>query len=100
MDKNPLRHPVLFGEYELTIDEKNRIPVPAAIRKVINPELYGEAFFLVFGVNRRPWLYPKQYYEELVTQAPSDMTPGEDLLAFDQMNFAMAIPLEWDQQGR
>jgi MraZ protein len=100
MDRNPLRHPVLFGEYELTFDERNRLPVPASIRKVINPEVDGEAFFLVVGQNRRPWLYPKRYYEELVTQAPTDITPGEDLLAFNQMNFALACPLEWDSQGR
>src|SRR4051812_30019330 len=100
MERNPLRHPVLFGEHELTIDEKNRLPIPSAIRKVIDPELHGESFFLVVGVNRKPWLYPKRYYEDLVTQAPSDVTPGEDMLAFDQMNFAMAWPLDWDQQGR
>src|SRR4051812_40930972 len=90
MEPNPLRHPVLFGEYELTIDDKNRLPVPAAIRKVIDPEVYGEAFFLVVGQNRKPWLYPKRYYEELVNQDPAEMTPEEDSLAFDQMNFALA----------
>jgi len=100
MDRNPLRHPLLTGEYDLTIDEKNRLPVPAGIRKVINPEVHGEAFFLVVGVNRKPWLYPKTYYEELVMTVPTDVTPGEESLAFDQLNFAMASPLEWDAQGR
>src|SRR5436189_2076075 len=100
MERQPLRHPVLFGEYELMVDDKNRLPIPAAIRKVIDPEVYGEAFFLVVGQNRKPWLYPKRYYEDLVNQVPADMTPEEDSLAFDQMNFALAMPLEWDAQGR
>ena len=100
MEANPLRHPILFGEYELTIDEKNRLPVPSAVRKMISPQTDGEAFFLVVGMNRRPWLYPRAYYEQLATRTPSDMTPGEDRLAFDQMHFAMASLLEWDKQGR
>src|SRR2546426_966723 len=99
MERKP-RQPLLYGEYELTIDEKNRLPVPAAVRKALDPEINGEAFFMVMGVNRKPWLYPKGYYQELVTLVPSDMTPGEEMLAFDQMNFAMASPLEWDAQGR
>jgi len=94
-----VRHPVLFGEYELTIDDKNRLLVPAEVRRSI-PAEFGEAFFVVVGINRVPWFYPERYYEELVMQAPVDMTPGEDLLAFDQLHFAMASKLPWDKQGR
>jgi len=94
-----VRHPVLFGEYELTVDDKNRLLVPADVRRSIPPE-FGEAFFLVMGINRVPWLYAEKYYEDLVTQVPADMTPGDDLLAFDQWNFAMASKLPWDKQGR
>jgi len=94
-----VRHPVLFGEYELTIDDKNRLLVPADIRKAIPPES-GEGFFLVQGSNRVPWMYPERYYEDLATRDPGDMTPSEDLLAFDQLHFAMASKLPWDKQGR
>jgi len=94
-----VRHPVLFGEYELTIDDKNRLLVPADIRKSIPPE-FGEGLFLVQGSNRVPWMYPERYYEDLATRDPGDMTPGDDLLAFDQLHFAMASKLPWDKQGR
>lgn len=95
-----MKHPLLYGEYELTIDDKNRLLVPAEVRKSIQPQRDGEAFFLVVGVNRKPWLYPERYYETLVSQAPLEMMPGEDMLAYDQMHFAMASRLEWDKQGR
>ena len=49
-----MRHPVLFGEYELTVDDKNRLLVPAEIRRSIPPD-YGETLFLVMGTNRVPW---------------------------------------------
>ena len=96
----PLRHLVLYGEYELSIDEKNRLLIPSEIRRSIDPERDGEAFFLTVGVNRVPWLYPERYYEQLASRDPGEMTPAEELLAYDQMNFAMASRLEWDKQGR
>lgn len=98
MGTNP-RYPVLIGEHELTLDEKNRLLIPSEIRKAIGPE-YGEAFYLVMGLNRVPWLYSEKYYEDLVMQVPTDMIPGEDSLAFDQMVFGMASKLAWDKAGR
>lgn len=95
-----MKHAVLIGEYELTIDDKNRLLVPSEIRKSLDPQRDGEAFILTIGQNRKPWLYPEKYYEQLVSDAQQDITPEEDLLAFDLMNFAMASRIEWDKQGR
>lgn len=91
---------LLFGNYELTIDDKNRMLVPSEIRKAIDPQTDGDAFFLVTGVNHKLWLYPEKYYEALALRMQSEMAPEEDLLAFDQLNFAMASRVEWDKQGR
>ena len=91
---------MLYGEYELTIDEKNRMLVPSELRKAFDPAIDGEAFFLVTGVNGKLWLYPEKYYESLASQIRSEMAPEEDLLAFDQANIAMASKVEWDKQGR
>ncbi|MCC6423534.1 MAG: hypothetical protein IT447_08660 [Phycisphaerales bacterium] len=95
-----MRPLILYGEYELTIDDKNRLLIPSEVRRALDGQRDGEAFFLVVGVNRRPWLYPEKGYEALVARAQQELTPAEDLLAFDQMNFAMASRLEWDKQGR
>lgn len=95
-----MRHLVLYGEYELTIDDKNRMLIPSDVRKSLDSERDGDAFFLVFGTNRRPWLYPERQYERQVAEIQQDLAPTEDVLAFDQMLFAMASRLEWDKQGR
>jgi MraZ protein len=100
MERRPLRHLLLIGEYELTVDDKNRLLVPSEIRKSMNSERDGDAFFLVLGLNRKPWLYPERYYEQMVFQAQPEITPGEEQLAFDHVNFALASRLEWDTQGR
>jgi MraZ protein len=91
---------LLYGNYEVSIDDKNRMLVPAEIRRAIDPEADGEAFFLVPGVNGRPWLYPERPYEAFALRSQSEIAPEQDLLAFDMMNFAMATRLEWDKQGR
>lgn len=95
-----MQHLLLIGEYDLTIDEKNRLSIPAEIRKSINPERDGDAFILVLGWNRKPWLYLAKTFEQMVFQAQPEITPGEEQLDFDHMNFALADKLDWDSQGR
>ncbi len=95
-----MRHPVLTGEFELNVDDKNRLLIPSEVRRSINQAEHGDGFFLVMGINRRPWLYPERYYENLVTADPGDITPEHDSLAFDQLHFALASRVEPDGQGR
>lgn len=99
VDGQSVQHPVLYGEHDLTIDEKNRLLIPAEVRRAIPPEM-GESLFMGIGRNRVPWFWPEKYYEHLASKIPSGMTPGEDQLAFDQLFFAMANKLTWDKQGR
>jgi MraZ protein len=98
MDIFPLH--LIYGNYELTLDEKNRLLIPSEIRKAIDPATDGEAFFLVTGINGKPWLYPEKYYESMALKRQSEMAPEEDFLAFDHMNFSTASRVEWDKQGR
>lgn len=95
-----MRKLLLTGEHELVIDDKNRLLIPAEIRKSMSPEQDGNAFFLVPGLNSKPWLYPDVYYRELANQTESDITPGEEQLDFAHANFSLATRIEWDSQGR
>jgi len=98
--QKPVRTTVLYGEFDLTIDEKCRLGIPAEVRRALDPERDGERFFITVGVNRRPWLFPEFRYEAFVGQMESELTPDEDRLAFDQMFFSMASKVDWDSQGR
>jgi MraZ protein len=100
VEQTTVRTTILYGEYELSIDEKNRFLVPAEIRRALDPERDGTSFFIVIGVNRQPWFYPEFRYETLVSKLASEMRPGESKLAFDQLNFSMAHKETWDKQGR
>jgi MraZ protein len=96
----PLRHAFFFGEYNLSIDDKSRLTIPVDVRACIDAFRDGEDFFVTFGVNRKPWVYPERYYKTLATQAPTDMAPEDDLLAYDQMMFALAKQVSLDKQFR
>jgi len=74
--------------------------IPSDIRRQLVPDRDGEAFFLVYGVDGRLWLYPERVYEQLVSRDPSELTPDEDSLAYDRWNLGMAGRIEWDKQGR
>lgn len=95
-----MAYPVLYGEYDLTIDDKNRLLIPADVRRCLKPDEDGVAFFLKIGTNGVPWLYPERYYMELGTRSAPEISPGSDALAQDQFHFALASRLEWDKQGR
>ena len=95
-----MRALVLHGWFELTIDDKNRMLIPSEVRRKVDPERDGTAFYVIIGDSGRLFLYPERYYEQLVSRDPRELTPDEDTLAYDRLNLGMADCVEWDKQGR
>lgn len=92
---------VFYGEFDISIDPKNRIVIPAEVRREIVPKRDGEQFFIVVGLNRRAWLYPDLAYKSMVAnELPSKLAPDKQVLKFDSLNFAMARKVEPDKQWR
>ena len=91
---------LLYGQHPVKVDSKNRLGMPADVRQRIKAESHGKDFFLIVGHNRRPWLYPDKFYEALVNQTQSDLTPGTEMSDFDRMSLALAEWVELDAQGR
>jgi MraZ protein len=74
--------------------------IPSEVRRKIDPQRDGEAFYVVFGEGGRLFLYPERYYEQLVSRDPRELTPDADTLAYDRLNLGLANRIEWDKQGR
>jgi MraZ protein len=89
------------GTYELTIDAKNRLSIPASIRSAMDPEKDGTRFYLVPG-NRRGTLslYGDQYYERYSEQYHASLMPAQEKEDFEDLFYAMASLLDVDKQGR
>lgn len=95
-----MKHGLFYGSHDLTVDSKNRLLIPSDVRKCIVPERDGSAFFLIVGINKKPWLFTERLYEQMAGEQASEMIPGDDALAMDQMWYAQASRLEWDGQSR
>lgn len=88
------------GEYRLTIDEKNRILIPAAIRANMDPETRGTSFMLINGFDRSIWLYPEKTFDRLTAAIPSSLAPDARQLSFERMLYARSREATPDKQGR
>jgi MraZ protein len=89
----------------LTIDDKNRLLIPAQFRKKIVPEVHGSALFVTlkkmpdFGFV--PWFYSEDFFRRLVDQhAPAVLTPNKKQLKYTHRMISIADEIEWDGQGR
>jgi MraZ protein len=92
---------VLFtGEYQHTLDGKNRLSIPSRIRQGLSAETVGDRLYLIVGANLKLWLYPDLYYETLVNRQPAELIPDQTVLEFEQMTFGLAHLLDIDSSGR
>jgi len=89
------------GIYELTIDPKNRLSIPATVRAAMDPERDGTRFYLVPGDRRGTLsLYGDSYFERYAEQYHSSLRPGEEKENFEMVFYSMATLLDIDRQGR
>ena len=54
------------GEYEHTIDAKQRLAIPSEIRARLDPKVHGQAFYLAPGANGHLWLWPERMRRTVV----------------------------------
>ena len=94
--------PKIFTDaYERSVDEKNRIQIPAPHRDVLDRERQGAVLYVVPGERAQTLsLYPEDYFVRKVEALHTDEIPGDDALDFEQMFFSLASRVEMDRQGR
>ena len=91
---------LLTGEYEGTLDEKNRLFVSNKIRNQIDSDEHGSSFYLTLGVNGVLCLYPEKNFQQIaLAESPGTVAPDEAVV-FERMSFALANKVELDRQGR
>lgn len=88
------------GEYEHSIDSKQRLAIPSDIRARMDREKLAPAFYLVHGPNGVLWLWPEATFESMSAALEQTLLPGEDVLEFDELTFPFARRVEMDSAGR
>ncbi|MBN1512628.1 MAG: hypothetical protein JXB13_11495 [Phycisphaerae bacterium] len=92
---------ILTGTYELTVDPKNRLSVPAQVRAGMDPERDGTRLYLVPGGRQGTLaLYADRYFEHYAERYHSSLDATEEKDDFEQVFYAMATLVEIDKQGR
>lgn len=93
---------VLFtGQYEHTIDAKQRLAIPAPLRSRWRPDRDGSAWYAV------PWLpsgalrlYTETSFEQMAQERPRSLTPVADQADLDATFFGLTERIEMDAAGR
>jgi len=89
------------GMYELTIDSKNRLSIPHAVRSKMNCDTDGRSYYIVPG--QRPGtlaIYPERYFERIRAQIPPPEQLSEDGYEWRQFEYSQSALLDPDNQGR
>ncbi|MCI0365920.1 MAG: hypothetical protein L0Y44_07965 [Phycisphaerales bacterium] len=88
------------GEYEHTIDSKQRLAIPAEIRAQMDPETHGKAFYLAPGANGTLWLWPELTFVRMTNAMEQTLLPGDEAMEFEELIYPESKRLEIDSAGR
>ena len=92
---------IFTGQYERTIDAKNRIQLPSQLRSAIDPERDGEGLYVTLGEFRGTLsIFTNRGFEELVARIETEFIPGPESRRFELQFYSLASYVDMDKQGR
>jgi MraZ protein len=87
---------MLLGEHEHTIDDKNRLTLPAKFR-----EAFGAGIVVTRGMDRCLYAYTREDWEHLVETRLAELDPlSREARLMQRFFFSGAAEAELDKQGR
>ena len=93
--------PLLFlGEYEHTLDQKQRLAIPSELREVIDPKVHGDAFIAAPGPNGYLWLWPERTFANLSKDLGGSLVGDPSMHDFERMVFSQSARVPLDNAGR
>ncbi|MBQ3435511.1 MAG: division/cell wall cluster transcriptional repressor MraZ [Bacilli bacterium] len=86
---------MFLGEYHHTIDEKNRLIIPAKLRKEL-----GNKFIVTRGIEKCLFAYSEKDFERIVQKLETIPFTKKDAREFMRFFLSGATVVEFDKQGR
>ena len=91
---------MFLGEYEHSLDAKQRLAIPAEIRDAWNAERHGAMFVAAPGQNGGLWLWPEKKFVEHADRIESGLVTQEEVVRFNRYYFPRAARVPFDSAGR
>lgn len=91
---------LFLGEFQHSLDAKQRLAIPSEIRGSLDPSVHGEALIVAPGPNGVLWLWPERTFERLAAGLGGSLVGDEELMAFERQLFSRAARLPLDTAGR
>lgn len=86
---------MFIGEYQLTVDDKGRVPVPARFRAY-----FADGAVVTRGLDRSLSLYTKSQWAEMAAKIAALPLTNPSARTFARLMLAGAMEAELDKQGR
>jgi MraZ protein len=86
---------MLLGEYTHTVDDKNRVSLPAKFRKEV-----GKKVVITHGLDNCLFLYPLREWEKIAEKLASLSMGQADTRGFNRFMLAGAMDVDVDSVGR
>lgn len=91
---------MFLGEFQHTLDAKQRLAIPNELRKRWNPAEHGEALIASPGPNGALWLWPERTFERLAGELGTSLRQDADMADFQRKVFSQSASLSIDSAGR
>ncbi len=92
---------VFTGQYERTIDAKNRLQLPSQLREAIDPERDGPGLYVTLGEFRGTLsIFTERGFGELAARIETEFIPGPESRRFELQFYSLANHVDIDNQGR
>jgi MraZ protein len=93
--------PTMFlGEYEHSLDSKQRLAIPVEVRNEWKPERHGSMFIAAPGQTGGLWLWPEKKFEEYADRIESGLVTQEEVARRNRQLFSRAARVPFDSSGR
>ncbi len=91
---------MFLGEYEHSLDAKQRLAIPSEVRDAWQDDDHGKMFIAAPGQNGCLWLWPEKKFEKYADKIEGGLVTAEDIAKFNRDFFPRSARVPFDSAGR